>query len=165
MARVYQEVEKFKATGPTDKEIADEREALLRGYETASKQNGFWMAQLIALYEGEAEPADPLALPDAYSNPTIVGTTTLKPGDYRFPCKHLDGKSFLVISEVGSGKELARDDRAPPRRLTAGSSHGSVIAVGGPPSRLRRFGEVSPLPWRRRKRAGGAASESAWRGV
>ncbi len=42
------------------------------------------------------------------SNPTLVGTTTLKPGDYRFQCKHLDGKSFLVISEVGSGKELAR---------------------------------------------------------
>ncbi len=39
---------------------------------------------------------------------TLVGTTTLKPADYRFQCKHFDGKTFLVISEVGTGKEVTR---------------------------------------------------------
>ena len=36
------------------------------------------------------------------------GRTVLKPGDYRFQCKHIDGKTFLVVSEVGSGKEILR---------------------------------------------------------
>ena len=40
--------------------------------------------------------------------PTVVGTTVLKAGDYRFQCKHVNGKSFLVVSEVGTGKELVR---------------------------------------------------------
>lgn len=39
---------------------------------------------------------------------TTVGGTLLKPGEYRFQCKHFDGKTFLVISEIGKGKELLR---------------------------------------------------------
>ena len=42
------------------------------------------------------------------ASPTLVGTTVLKAGDYRFQCKHVGGKSFLVVSEVGTGKELVR---------------------------------------------------------
>jgi zinc protease len=66
VARVYQEVEKFKDEGPTEKQLTDEREALLRSYETASKQNGYWMAQLAAIYDGEAAADEALTLPDAY---------------------------------------------------------------------------------------------------
>jgi zinc protease len=66
VARVYQEVDTFRTDGPTDAQVADEREALLRGYETASRQNAFWMGQLLAVYEGEAQPGDPLTAPDAY---------------------------------------------------------------------------------------------------
>jgi zinc protease len=72
VARVYQEVEKFKSEGPTEKQIADEREALLRGYETASKQNGYWMGQLISLYEGEGQTDDALTLPDTYRRLTAA---------------------------------------------------------------------------------------------
>ena len=72
VARVYQEVEKFKTDGPTDKQVADEREALLRSYESASKQNGFWMGQLLAVYQGEAGPTDPLTQPDAYRRLTAA---------------------------------------------------------------------------------------------
>ena len=72
VARVYQEVEKFKADGPTDKQLADEREALLRSYESASKQNGFWMGQLLSVYQGEASAADPLTQPDAYRRLTAA---------------------------------------------------------------------------------------------
>jgi hypothetical protein len=28
---------------------------LLRAYELATKQNGYWMGQLVAIYEGDAE--------------------------------------------------------------------------------------------------------------
>jgi zinc protease len=72
VGRVYQEVEKFRTEGPTERQVADEREALLRGYETASKQNGFWMGQLLAVYEGEGNPNDPLTLPDAYKRITVA---------------------------------------------------------------------------------------------
>ena len=72
VSRVYQEVEKFRTDGPTEQQVADEREALLRGYETASKQNGFWMGQLLAVYEGEGNPNDPLTLPDAYTRITAA---------------------------------------------------------------------------------------------
>lgn len=41
-------------------------------------------------------------------NPVTLGTTVLKPGDYKFQCRHFDGKSFLVVTDVESGKEVAR---------------------------------------------------------
>jgi zinc protease len=72
IARVYQEVEKFRVEGPTEKQVADEREALLRGYETASRQNAYWMGQLLAVYEGNDNPDDPLTLPDAYRRLTAA---------------------------------------------------------------------------------------------
>jgi zinc protease len=72
VARVYEEVEKFKNEGPTEKQLADEREALLRSYESASKQNGFWMGQLVSIYEGEANPGDPLTQPEAYRRLTAA---------------------------------------------------------------------------------------------
>jgi hypothetical protein len=42
------------------------------------------------------------------TNPTLVGTTVLKEGDYRFQCKHIDGKTFLIVSVAGTGTELLR---------------------------------------------------------
>ena len=41
-------------------------------------------------------------------NPTLVGTTVLTPGDYKFQCRHFDGKSFLVVTEAETGKEVVR---------------------------------------------------------
>ena len=38
----------------------------------------------------------------------VVGTTVLKPGEYRFQCRTFDGKTFLVVTTVASNKELAR---------------------------------------------------------
>jgi hypothetical protein len=42
------------------------------------------------------------------AQPTSIGNAILKPGDYRFQCKHIDGKTFLVVSQVDTGKELVR---------------------------------------------------------
>jgi hypothetical protein len=41
------------------------------------------------------------------SEPIVVGTTTLKPGDYTFQCVEIDGMHYLVVKEV-EGKEVAR---------------------------------------------------------
>jgi hypothetical protein len=38
----------------------------------------------------------------------VVGTTTLKPGEYRFQCRTIDGRTFLVVTLVKGDKEIAR---------------------------------------------------------
>jgi hypothetical protein len=42
------------------------------------------------------------------NNPMLVGNAVLKPGDYLFQCREFDGKTFLVISQVESKKEILR---------------------------------------------------------
>ena len=37
-----------------------------------------------------------------------VGTTILQPGNYKFQCRRFDGRTFLVVTSVETGKELAR---------------------------------------------------------
>jgi zinc protease len=66
VGRVMQEIEKLKAEGPTEKQAADERAALLRDFETNSKQNGYLLAQLIAKYQVGEDPAGIWTLPEHY---------------------------------------------------------------------------------------------------
>jgi hypothetical protein len=37
-----------------------------------------------------------------------VGTTVLPPGAYKFQCRTFDGRTFLVVTSVETGKEIAR---------------------------------------------------------
>ena len=67
LGRVYQEIEQFKANGPTAKQVNDEREALLRDFETSSKQNGFLLGQLTTKYQNNEDPAAIWTLPDLYN--------------------------------------------------------------------------------------------------
>lgn len=66
VARVYQEIEQFKANGPTGQQVSDEREALLREFETSSKQNGYLVGQLAAKYQNNEDPAGIWAVPESY---------------------------------------------------------------------------------------------------
>jgi zinc protease len=64
------QVESLKATGPTEKEINDTREKMLRDQETSSKQNGYWVTQLLLRYQ-TGEPLDTLfAMPELYKKVT-----------------------------------------------------------------------------------------------
>lgn len=38
----------------------------------------------------------------------VVGATILQPGQYRFQCRTFDGRTFLVVTSVTTGKEIAR---------------------------------------------------------
>jgi len=42
------------------------------------------------------------------SKPLVVGSTTLKPGEYQFQCLFVDGNHVLVVRSTEDGKELAR---------------------------------------------------------
>jgi zinc protease len=54
-----EQVALLKQKGPTDKEVTDTREKLLRDLETGSKQNGYWLTQLSLRYQS-GEPLDSL---------------------------------------------------------------------------------------------------------
>jgi zinc protease len=66
IARVHKEIERFRTEGPTEKQVSDEREALLRSFETSSKSNGFVVGQLTAAYQNNEDPAAIWAAPDRY---------------------------------------------------------------------------------------------------
>jgi hypothetical protein len=42
------------------------------------------------------------------SSALTIGTSTLKPGDYKFQCILVDGGHYMVVKNVEDGKEVAR---------------------------------------------------------
>jgi zinc protease len=64
--RVLQEIEKYKSDGPTEQELNDEKEALLREFESSSKLNPFLVGQLSYQYEYGEDPAIVWQLPDYF---------------------------------------------------------------------------------------------------
>jgi len=49
--RVFEEIDKFKTSGPTEKQLNDEKEALVREFETSSKSNNFLLSQISGKYQ------------------------------------------------------------------------------------------------------------------
>lgn len=64
--RVFQEIEAFKANGPSDQQVSDEKETLLREFETNSKLNNYLVSQLSLRYENGEDPAGLWLMPDFY---------------------------------------------------------------------------------------------------
>ena len=71
--RVYQEIEKLKAEGPTAQETSNIKALLLRTYETNSRQNGFLIGQLMGRYQFNEDPAEVWKLPDYYNKLDAAG--------------------------------------------------------------------------------------------
>jgi zinc protease len=65
---VLHEIENLKANGPTEKEVSDVREGLLRDLETNMKQNGYLLTQVSFRYQYPEDLKDLFGLPDAYKN-------------------------------------------------------------------------------------------------
>lgn len=64
--RVFEEIEKFKANGPTEKQIIDEKEALLRDFETNSKSNNYLLNQIALRYQNGEDAAAIWDIPEYY---------------------------------------------------------------------------------------------------
>jgi zinc protease len=64
--RIFEEIEKFKIEGPTDQQLTDERETLLREYETNVKQNNWLVTQISLRYESGEDVAGLWAFNDLY---------------------------------------------------------------------------------------------------
>ena len=64
--RVFEEIEKLKTDGPTDQQLNDEKEALMRDFQTQSKVNNFLLGQISSRYENGEDPAGVWLVPDYY---------------------------------------------------------------------------------------------------
>jgi len=64
--RVFEEIERLKKDGPTEKQLNDEKEALLREFETNSKQNGYLLSQISLRFYNNEDPAGVWMVPDFY---------------------------------------------------------------------------------------------------
>jgi zinc protease len=64
--RLFEEVERFKTEGPSEKQLADEKEALIREFETNSKTNGYLLSQIMGKYEYGEDVAGIWEAPDLY---------------------------------------------------------------------------------------------------
>jgi zinc protease len=64
--RVFDEIEKFKTEGPSEKQTADEKEALIREFETNSKQNGYLLVQIMGKYQIGEDVAGIWDAPELY---------------------------------------------------------------------------------------------------
>jgi zinc protease len=64
--RVFEEIEKFKTNGPTEKQVTDEKEALLREFETNSKLNNYLLGQITQKYQIGEDPAGLWKIPEYY---------------------------------------------------------------------------------------------------
>ena len=53
---VYAEIEKLKESGPSEQEIANALAQMRRSYETSSRENGYWLSRLIAVYQNDGDP-------------------------------------------------------------------------------------------------------------
>jgi zinc protease len=66
MKRVFEEIELLRIKGPTDKQLADEKEALLREFETNSKLNNYLLTQIGVRYQTGEDPAVIWTIPEYY---------------------------------------------------------------------------------------------------
>ncbi len=89
--RVFEEIEKFKAEGPTEKQLNDEKEALLREFETNSKQNGYLLNQIIARFYHNEDPAGIWVVPEFYKK---LDAATIKDAAKTY----LNTQSFVKVT-------------------------------------------------------------------
>ncbi len=54
--RVFEGLEAFKESGPTEAQVADAREAILRQFETDFQENRVWLGQLVSDYQRGTSP-------------------------------------------------------------------------------------------------------------
>ncbi len=89
--RVFGEIEKFKAEGPTEKQLNDEKEALLREFETNSKQNAYLLSQIMQRFNNDEDPAGLWLIPDFYKK---LDAATVKDAAKQY----LNTQSFIKVT-------------------------------------------------------------------
>jgi predicted Zn-dependent peptidase len=63
---IFREIKALRKTGPTAKEVEEIRLAESRDFETSSRQNGWWLAQISERYRVGEDPAGIVRLPESF---------------------------------------------------------------------------------------------------
>jgi zinc protease len=63
---IFQDIENLKKNGPTEKQVSDVREAMLREFETNSKQNSYLLSQIYLRYQVPADLGEFFSLGEYY---------------------------------------------------------------------------------------------------
>jgi zinc protease len=90
VARVLEEIEQLKTNGPTEKQVTDEREALMRDFETNVKQNGYLLTQIGVKYQYGEDPTTLWNIPEYYQK--VDG-----PMIQQAARTYLDGKNRVTV--------------------------------------------------------------------
>jgi len=69
---VFQQIEQFKTSGPTDKQVADVKETFLRDYETQVKSNSFFLGEISNRYRNGEDLAPLFNLADYYNKLSVA---------------------------------------------------------------------------------------------
>ena len=64
--RVFEEIEAFKKSGPTERDLNDAREAMRREFETGSTQNGYLLSQIAGRYQNNESVEQFFQIADSY---------------------------------------------------------------------------------------------------
>lgn len=64
--RVFEEIERFKTEGPTDQQVADQRETFLRDFENNRKLNNYLLNEISQRYANGEDPTILWSIPDYY---------------------------------------------------------------------------------------------------
>ena len=90
-ARLLEEIDAFKTTGPTDAETRDAREAMLRDFETGIMQNRYLLTQIAGRYESGESVEDFFSIDDTYR--------AISAGDIREAARrYLDTDSYVLVT-------------------------------------------------------------------
>ena len=89
--RVFEEIEKFKTSGPTEKQLNDEKEAQIREFETNSTQNGYLLSQIYLRYLNDEDMAGIWMVPEFYKK---VDAATVKEAAKLY----LDTKNYVKVT-------------------------------------------------------------------
>src|SRR5687767_15894157 len=64
--RVFEEIESFKTNGPTEQQLKDQKETLLREFETNIKLNSYLVNNISSRYDSGEDVAALWTIPDLY---------------------------------------------------------------------------------------------------
>ncbi len=87
---LFAEIKKLKEFGPTENEVADVKEAMLRTHETSLEQNAFWVGRIAASYKTGIEPG----ASQIFEMPDTINAVTAESVRNVF-LKYLDTENYI----------------------------------------------------------------------
>ncbi len=103
--RVFQEIEKFKNEGPTEKQLSDEKEALIREFETNSMQNAYLLNQIQLRFYHDEAPEGLWLIPEFYKK---LDAATIKEAAK----KYLNTNSYIKVTLFPEKKDTQKVSEA-----------------------------------------------------